>query len=138
VQFQNVIDNGTIFVANCDPPESIRYLPLGCLEVSSEVNLGEASDALLNISYGAKVPPDGTSGSQIDIFRETSPGTVVDITHGRNTSSSTVTGDMTSSGKFILGVALHGTKPEGAIWQQVFFGTVNEISLRDIENRPIR
>ena len=135
VQFQNVVDNGTIFVANCDPPESIRYLPLGCLEVSSEVNLSEASGALLNMSYGAKVPQDGTSGSQIDIFHETSPGTVVDITHGRNTSSSTVTADMTSSGKFILGVALHGTKPEGAIWQQVFFGTANEISLRDIENK---
>lgn len=124
IVFDDVLNDGSVFVSTCSSPASPRYDVLShdrCLRISPHVELGLNSAAHITMSYNGSAIPNGHSPSEVDLFHQGLSG-IVDITESRSIGSGTITGRTTSFSNFMVGVALHSAPPIGAVRQQVFVG----------------
>jgi hypothetical protein len=124
IEFDNVISDGSVYVSECeDEPSSDRYLSLGlCLILSSSARLASGSSGHVTMSFAGKNIPANHITDEVDIFHEELTG-IVDVTESRNTSEQTVTGRVSTYSKFIVGIAVHESAPEGAARKQVYVGS---------------
>ena len=136
IDFDNVLSDGVIFVSECTTASHSRYLSMDlCLRISPGIQLGDGV-AVISMSYEDGDIPDGHSEDEIDLFHVT-PGdevTVLDVTSFRDPDSNVVEGEVTSFSNFVIGIATHGSKPQGYHWTPVLVGNGNVAELRDINN----
>lgn len=136
ISFDTIDEEGTLFVSECETPDSPRYLPLGlCTTISFSEDLLPDSFAHLTISYSNTTLPNGHGVEEIDMFHEGIEG-IVDITESRDVLTGTVTGRIETFSSFIVGVALHEDADEDAIRKQIFVGT-NELVFNDLSPRSM-
>jgi hypothetical protein len=127
IDFENLTESGTIFVSECETPDSPLYLSLGvCLKLSPNVRLGPDTTASIQVSYNESTIPQGYTAENIDLFHF-GLSDIKDITKSRDVVSHTVTGHTKDFSKFVAGIALHSPQTSGSIRKQVFVGQ-SEIS----------
>lgn len=138
IVFDRITTAGSIFVSECTPPVSARYVAVDgmCLKISSAVHLEGDSSAHITISYeGLSIPP-GYSVEDLGVFHDSVLG-IVDITESRNVNEDSITGRTKDFSRFIGGIALHSDPPVGAERLPVFVG-YNDLVFEFPQNRNIR
>lgn len=138
-----------ILVSQCTSPDSSaqsKYLPLSfdtvdnndniCLEIfpSSLLQLDNEPIIHINMSYaGIEALPAGFSENNIDLFYyDPFTGELVEITESRDVGTQRITGTSYYTGRFIVGIGLHGEAAPGAVRQHVFVGDGQPVMFRDI------
>lgn len=103
--------------------------------ISPALQLASGSNAVVTLSYHGQGIADGHTASDIDMFLEDADldSSYLDISQSRNTTTETVSGNTTSFGKFILGLAVHDPAQENALRKQAFLGSDINMLLRDID-----
>jgi hypothetical protein len=120
ITFDNVLESGRVYVAECDAPESGRYVDLGiCLAISPSALLAEDTGAHITVSFSGTAIPSPFTKSNVGLFYEGISG-IVDITESRNITNDEVVGRTEDFGKFIVGVALHEPSPAGSVRTELF------------------
>ncbi len=138
-------------VAQCVSPgtsSQSRFLPLSfdtpgnsgsiCLELfpGPIQQVGNTPEIKATISYaGVQTLPNGYSESDIDLFyQNVKTGEIKEITASRNVQTKEITGNATDSGRFIVGIGLHGAPSAGNIRQHVFVGDGQPAMFRNIND----
>jgi hypothetical protein len=122
ISFDNVLSDGSIFVSECEPPSSSRYIDIAdmCIRISPALELGEGL-AHVTVSYDGLSIPGGHLEEGIHLFHRGISG-IIDITESRDTLGNTVTGGTSDFSDFIGGVALFSIAPVGAVRQPILVG----------------
>lgn len=145
VDFGNVAQDGTFFASQCVSPDTTvqnRFIPLHytadddgnnniCLEIYPGLLLGAGSAIRANLSFAGSDLALPYTSNDVGVFHQDPVlGTITEVTESR--VGETIVGKATSTGRFIVGVALHADAAEGAIRKPIFVGDNQQVMFRNI------